>query len=88
MWDWLRSGKSTKAINTERLQNLHKVCNFIFQGYTDHFHNTFDGANTNVLKIATGFYSGLFAYSGWSNLNCLTEEIIKPKRFFHKARIF
>lgn len=31
-------------------------------------------------KLATAFYSGLWAYDGWNNLNYVTEEIINPKR--------
>jgi L-type amino acid transporter 9 len=27
-----------------------------------------------------GFYSGMWAYDGWNNLNSSTEEIINPKR--------
>eukprot|EP00096_Caligus_rogercresseyi_P007555 TRINITY_DN25469_c0_g1_i1.p1 TRINITY_DN25469_c0_g1~~TRINITY_DN25469_c0_g1_i1.p1 ORF type:complete len:517 (-),score=107.66 TRINITY_DN25469_c0_g1_i1:136-1686(-) len=30
--------------------------------------------------LATAFYSGLWAYDGWNNLNYVTEEIINPKR--------
>ena len=30
--------------------------------------------------IATAFYSGLWAYDGWNNLNYVTEEIINPSR--------
>ena len=31
-------------------------------------------------NIAIAFYSGLWAYDGWNNLNYVTEEIINPKR--------
>ena len=34
----------------------------------------------SVGRIATAFYSGLWAYDGWNNLNYVTEEIINPKR--------
>lgn len=30
--------------------------------------------------IATAFYSGLWAYDGWNNLNYVTEEIVNPRR--------
>jgi L-type amino acid transporter 9 len=29
-------------------------------------------------NIATAFYSGLWAYDGWNNLNYVTEEIVNP----------
>ena len=31
-------------------------------------------------NLATAFYSGLWAYDGWNNLNYVTEEIINPKK--------
>lgn len=31
-------------------------------------------------NLAVAFYSGLWAYDGWNNLNYVTEEIINPKR--------
>merc|ERR1719187_1175625 len=34
----------------------------------------------SVGRIATAFYSGLWAYDGWNNLNYVTEEIINPKK--------
>ena len=34
----------------------------------------------SVGRLATAFYSGLWAYDGWNNLNYVTEEIINPKR--------
>ena len=39
----------------------------------------FAGTTTEVGKIATAFYSGLWAYDGWNNLNYVTEEIINPE---------
>ena len=42
-----------------------------------------DDSNTqppSVGNLATAFYSGLWAYDGWNNLNYVTEEIINPKR--------
>ena len=37
------------------------------------------GTTTEVGRIATAFYSGLWAYDGWNNLNYVTEEIINPE---------
>jgi L-type amino acid transporter 9 len=34
----------------------------------------------SVGNIAIAFYSGLWAYDGWNNLNYVTEEIINPRR--------
>ena len=31
-------------------------------------------------NFAIAFYSGLWAYDGWNNLNYVTEEIINPKK--------
>lgn len=31
-------------------------------------------------NLAIAFYSGLWAYDGWNNLNYVTEEIINPRR--------
>ncbi|CAB4055111.1 SLC7A9 [Lepeophtheirus salmonis] len=49
-------------------------------------HLDFYPLQKNMLKVpsigalATAFYSGLWAYDGWNNLNYVTEEIINPKR--------
>lgn len=34
----------------------------------------------SIGAITTAFYSGLWAYDGWNNLNYVTEEIINPSR--------
>lgn len=42
-----------------------------------------DDTNAKLPTIggfATAFYSGLWAYDGWNNLNYVTEEIINPRR--------
>ena len=38
------------------------------------------GGMPSMGNLATAFYSGLWAYDGWNNLNYVTEEIINPKR--------
>ncbi|CAG7734463.1 unnamed protein product [Allacma fusca] len=40
----------------------------------------FGNAKQNYGKIATAFYSGLWAYDGWNNLNYATEEIKNPDK--------
>ena len=37
------------------------------------------GTTNSIGNIATAFYSGLWAYDGWNNLNYVTEEIINPR---------
>ncbi|CAF4864026.1 unnamed protein product [Rotaria sp. Silwood1] len=50
------------------------------KGYTQNLQNSFDGTTKNPLGIALAFYSGLWAYDGWSSLNSVTEELKNPKR--------
>jgi amino acid transporter len=50
------------------------------QGHYQHLLNAFEGTNTNILALASGFYGGTWAYDGWNNLNFVTEEIINPQR--------
>ncbi|XP_058795708.1 b(0,+)-type amino acid transporter 1 isoform X2 [Phymastichus coffea] len=65
----------------------------LVQGNTQHLHNAFDsfedktgGENAvkrqifNVGRLATAFYTGLWAYDGWNNLNYVTEEIKDPSK--------
>lgn len=53
------------------------------QGNTQHLKGAFDttGKTTvNVGTLATAFYTGLWAYDGWNNLNYVTEEIKDPSK--------
>ncbi|XP_075154866.1 L-type amino acid transporter sobremesa isoform X1 [Haematobia irritans] len=52
----------------------------LFQGNTQHLANAFNGPTPNVGAIATAFYTGLWAYDGWNNLNYVTEEIKNPSK--------
>ncbi|KAJ9596137.1 hypothetical protein L9F63_027239, partial [Diploptera punctata] len=45
---------------------------------TQHLENVFEGTTFSVGNIATAFYTGLWAYDGWNNLNYVTEEIKNP----------
>lgn len=47
---------------------------------TDHFSDPFHGSAQNAKDIALAFYSGLWAYSGWSALNFVTEEVKNPEK--------
>ena len=51
---------------------------WIAMGHTEHLATGFEGSTTSVSEIATAFYSGLWAYDGWNNLNYVTEELINP----------
>ncbi|PIO59968.1 hypothetical protein TELCIR_18552, partial [Teladorsagia circumcincta] len=48
--------------------------------YWDSFDHVFEGNFRTLGSAAVAFYSGLFAYQGWANLNTVTEEVINPKR--------
>jgi len=55
---------------------IYKIC----EGSYEHVATGFKGTTTSFGNIATAFYSGLWAYDGWNNLNYVTEEIINPER--------
>lgn len=48
------------------------------EGNTQHLENVFEGTTYSLGNIATAFYTGLWAYDGWNNLNYVTEEIKNP----------
>lgn len=50
------------------------------QGNVQHFQNAFNGDLPQVGAIAAAFYTGLWAYDGWNNLNYVTEEIKNPSK--------
>ncbi|XP_072757909.1 b(0,+)-type amino acid transporter 1 isoform X2 [Anoplolepis gracilipes] len=55
----------------------------LIQGNTQHLQaafNTIDGSTINFGRLATAFYTGLWAYDGWNNLNYVTEEIKNPSK--------
>ncbi|EFX85837.1 hypothetical protein DAPPUDRAFT_45522 [Daphnia pulex] len=49
-------------------------------GYTENLEIGFEGSASSFGQIATAFYGGLWAYSGWNNLNFITEELKNPYR--------
>lgn len=52
----------------------------LYQGNTQYLSNAFDGPTPSIGAIATAFYTGLWAYDGWNNLNYVTEEIKNPSK--------
>ncbi|XP_044734569.1 b(0,+)-type amino acid transporter 1-like [Chrysoperla carnea] len=52
----------------------------ISTGYTDNLKTGFKGTHTKPSSIALAFYSGLWAYDGWSTVTTVTEEIKNPSR--------
>jgi len=52
----------------------------LIEGSYEHVATGFQGTTSSLGNIATAFYSGLWAYDGWNNLNYVTEEIINPER--------
>ncbi|XP_037800284.1 b(0,+)-type amino acid transporter 1-like [Penaeus monodon] len=50
----------------------------LIQGNTQYLATGFQGSTASFGDIATAFYSGLWAYDGWNNLNYVTEELKKP----------
>lgn len=50
----------------------------LIQGNTQYLATGFQGSTSSFGDIATAFYSGLWAYDGWNNLNYVTEELKKP----------
>ena len=56
---------------------------FFSAGSTQYLETGFDGTETNVGKIAIGWYNGMYAYGGWTNLNMVAGEIKNPKRYMN-----
>lgn len=54
----------------------YKLC----QGNVQHLQNAFDKPAPSFGAIAAAFYTGLWAYDGWNNLNYVTEEIQNPSK--------
>ena len=51
-----------------------------FSGNYGNIINTDFSSHPSIGNFAIAFYSGLWAYDGWNNLNYVTEEIINPKK--------
>ncbi|XP_048776008.1 large neutral amino acids transporter small subunit 1-like isoform X1 [Ostrea edulis] len=57
----------------------------IGKGETENFKNAFEGSDYSAGTIAISFYSGFWAYSGWSYLNFLVGELVEPERNLPRA---
>ncbi|XP_074646049.1 b(0,+)-type amino acid transporter 1-like isoform X2 [Tubulanus polymorphus] len=55
------------------------------QGNTQYLAEGFKDSSTNPTSIALAFYSGLWAYGGWNNLNFVTEEMKNPEKNLPRA---
>ncbi|CAG5121791.1 unnamed protein product, partial [Candidula unifasciata] len=53
---------------------------YLAKGETENLQETFVDSDYSAGAIALSFYSGFWAYSGWSYLNFLTEELVNPHR--------
>lgn len=58
----------------------HRVRFLQTSGNTQHLSNAFNNPTPSMGVIATAFYTGLWAYDGWNNLNYVTEEIQNPSK--------
>ncbi|XP_003741392.1 large neutral amino acids transporter small subunit 2 [Galendromus occidentalis] len=57
----------------------------IFKGQTDHLDSAFDNISLTPGGLAEAFYSGLFAFGGFNNLNYVAEEMKNPNRNLPRA---
>ncbi|XP_076623185.1 b(0,+)-type amino acid transporter 1 isoform X1 [Colletes latitarsis] len=75
-----------------KVQNVFTVCKVVAcivviaggiwwlgTGHTKLLDNPFRGSSTSAGDVALAFYSGLWAYDGWTSAAIVTEEIQKPE---------
>ncbi|KAH3842181.1 large neutral amino acids transporter small subunit 1-like [Dreissena polymorpha] len=58
---------------------------WIGKGDVDNFKDSFTDSDFSAGSIAIAFYSGFWAFGGWSYLNFLTEELIEPHKNLPRA---
>ncbi|XP_068082592.1 b(0,+)-type amino acid transporter 1 isoform X2 [Anabrus simplex] len=76
-----------------RVQNVFTVCKLlaclvvilggIYElciGNTENLNKGFEGSSASAKNLALAFYSGLWAYDGWSTVTVVTEEVKKPEK--------
>lgn len=75
-----------------KVQNIFTVCKIVAcifvicggiwwlcTGHTELLEKPFHGTTTSAGNVALAFYSGLWAYDGWTSAAIVTEEIQKPE---------
>lgn len=50
------------------------------RGNVENISKGFEGTNWSAKHISLAFYSGLWAYDGWSTVTTVTEEVKKPEK--------
>ncbi|XP_033742944.1 cystine/glutamate transporter-like [Pecten maximus] len=60
---------------------------YLGKGKVDNFKDSFADSDYSAGAIAISFYSGFWAFGGWSYLNFLTDELIEPHRNLPRAII-
>lgn len=53
----------------------------LYQGNVQYLQNAFSKPAPPLGAMAAAFYTGLWAYDGWNNLNYVTEEIQNPSKW-------
>uniref|UniRef100_A0ABM0GQ68 Y+L amino acid transporter 2-like n=1 Tax=Saccoglossus kowalevskii TaxID=10224 RepID=A0ABM0GQ68_SACKO len=61
---------------------------YLAQGHATNFEKSFEGSTTSAGDIALAMYSGLWAYSGWTSLNVVSEEMKNVKRNLPLAVVY
>lgn len=56
---------------------------FVLPGNTKNLSKGFEGTNYTPKNVALAFYSGLWAYDGWSAVTTVTEEIKNPEMYVY-----
>ncbi|KAJ8971078.1 hypothetical protein NQ317_014751 [Molorchus minor] len=65
--------------DTEAIGKVTKAGALVGLGNTEHLSRGFEGTTNSPKDIALAFYSGLWAYDGWSAVTSVTEEIKRPE---------
>lgn len=58
---------------------------YIGKGSVENFNDSFAGSDYSAGAIAISFYSGFWAFGGWSYLNFLTDELLEPHKNLPRA---
>lgn len=61
---------------------------YFYLGHTENLHKGFEGTNYGPKNLALAFYSGLWAYDGWSAVTVVTEEVKRPEVLVNNTSLF